>query len=92
MLTVEITEDVLLDNLDRTCTVLDKLRETGVRIAIDDFGSGYAALWYLRQCPSTKSRSTRGRSRDARDARVSRPRRASFGAGRVQLAGLSSRT
>src|SRR6201999_4255239 len=46
MLTVEITEDLLLDNLDRTRTVLDRLRDKGVRVAIDDFGSGYSALWY----------------------------------------------
>jgi diguanylate cyclase (GGDEF)-like protein len=50
-LTVEITEDLLLDNLARTRTVLDRLRENGVRIAIDDFGSGYSALWYLRDLP-----------------------------------------
>jgi diguanylate cyclase len=31
--------------------VLDRLRESGVRIAIDDFGSGYSALWYLRDLP-----------------------------------------
>lgn len=51
MLTIEITEDLLLDNLDRTRTVLNRLRENGVRIAIDDFGSGYSALWYLRDLP-----------------------------------------
>jgi EAL domain-containing protein (putative c-di-GMP-specific phosphodiesterase class I) len=50
-LTVEITEDLLLDNLDRTRTVLNRLRENGVRISIDDFGSGYSALWYLRDLP-----------------------------------------
>ena len=51
MLTVEITEDLLLDNLDRTRTVLDRLRDKGIRVAIDDFGSGYSALWYLRELP-----------------------------------------
>lgn len=50
-LTVEITEDLLLDNLDRTRTVLNRLRANGVRISIDDFGSGYSALWYLRDLP-----------------------------------------
>ncbi len=47
-LTVEITEDLLLDNMDRTRTVLDRLRAHGMRIAIDDFGSGYSALRHLR--------------------------------------------
>lgn len=48
-LTIEITEDFLLDNIDRTRSVLERLRQKGIRIAIDDFGSGYSALWYLRE-------------------------------------------
>ena len=50
-LTVEITEDMFLDNIDRTRMVLNQLRRNGVRIAIDDFGSGYSALSYLRDLP-----------------------------------------
>ena len=50
-LTVEITEDALLDDIDRTRTVLRELRERGISVAIDDFGSGYSALWYLRDLP-----------------------------------------
>jgi diguanylate cyclase len=48
MLTVEITEDLLLENTQRARNVLDRLRASGTRIALDDFGSGYSALWYLR--------------------------------------------
>ncbi|MDY6999182.1 MAG: bifunctional diguanylate cyclase/phosphodiesterase [Actinomycetota bacterium] len=51
MLTVEITEDLLLENLAKTRDVLTMLREYRIRIAIDDFGSGYSALWYLREFP-----------------------------------------
>ena len=29
--------------------MLERLRQRGIRIAIDDFGSGYSALWYLRE-------------------------------------------
>ncbi|MBB3604506.1 diguanylate cyclase (GGDEF)-like protein [Mycolicibacterium sp. BK556] len=47
-LTVEITEDLFLDNMERTKTVLNQLQEHGIRIAIDDFGSGYSALSYMR--------------------------------------------
>jgi EAL domain-containing protein (putative c-di-GMP-specific phosphodiesterase class I) len=47
-LTVEITESLFLDNLDQTHEVLECLRQNGIRIAIDDFGSGYSALSYLR--------------------------------------------
>jgi diguanylate cyclase len=47
VLTIEITEDLLLYNMDRTRIVLDSLRAQGVRVAIDDFGSGYSSLSYL---------------------------------------------
>ena len=50
-ITVEITEDMFLDNIDRTLSVLEDLRRKGIRIAIDDFGSGYSALSYLRDLP-----------------------------------------
>ena len=51
LLTVEITEDLLVDNIDRARTVLNKLRAHGIRVAIDDFGGGYSALSYLRDLP-----------------------------------------
>ena len=50
-LTVEITEDFLLGNIRRARKVLDMLRHAGIRVAIDDFGSGYSALSYLRDLP-----------------------------------------
>jgi diguanylate cyclase (GGDEF)-like protein len=50
-LTLEMTEDVLADNMDRTRTVLERLRHYGIRVAIDDFGSGYSALSYLHDLP-----------------------------------------
>lgn len=49
VLTVEITEDLLLDNRERARSVIERLRRSGVRVAIDDFGSGYSALSYLRE-------------------------------------------
>ena len=48
-LTIEITEDFLLDNIDRTRQCWKGCGKRGIRIAIDDFGSGYSALWYLRE-------------------------------------------
>ncbi len=48
---VEITEDLFLDSMDRTRLLLDELRRNGIRIAIDDFGSGYSALSYLLELP-----------------------------------------
>jgi diguanylate cyclase (GGDEF)-like protein len=50
-LLIEITEDVLLASVVRARTVLDRLRHNGVRVAIDDFGSGFATMKYLRDLP-----------------------------------------
>lgn len=48
---LEITESVLMVNLDRARTTLAQLRSTGVHLAIDDFGTGYSSLSYLAQFP-----------------------------------------
>jgi diguanylate cyclase (GGDEF)-like protein/PAS domain S-box-containing protein len=50
-LTVEITESVLMRDLDAVVGRLAALREHGIRIAIDDFGTGYSSLAYLRRLP-----------------------------------------
>lgn len=47
LLTVEITEEIRLNNLSRTRGVLKQLQDNAVRIALDDFGSGYSSLSYL---------------------------------------------
>jgi len=51
VLTAEVTEDLVLDEVDQVTDVLRRLRSTGIRTAIDDFGSGYSALSYLRDLP-----------------------------------------
>jgi EAL domain-containing protein (putative c-di-GMP-specific phosphodiesterase class I) len=48
-LEIEITENALIENMDETKAVLEMLRSLGVRIALDDFGSGYSGLYHLRQ-------------------------------------------
>ena len=50
-LAVDITEDALMANRDRASVVLDQLHQIGLRIAIDDFGSGYTSLHHLRSLP-----------------------------------------
>ena len=50
-LVVELTETALLADPDAASAVLWRLAEHGVRIAIDDFGAGYASLLYLRRFP-----------------------------------------
>jgi diguanylate cyclase (GGDEF)-like protein len=48
---VEITENLLLSDMELVVPKLRQLRRAGVRIAIDDFGTGYSSLSYLRQFP-----------------------------------------
>ena len=50
-LTLEITETVLMRKPETTALLLAELKGLGVRIAVDDFGTGYCSLAYLRQFP-----------------------------------------
>ncbi|WP_417913155.1 EAL domain-containing protein [Candidatus Electronema sp. TJ] len=47
-LEVEFTEGVLIENMDYTVDLINKLRAQGVKTAIDDFGTGYSSLSYLQ--------------------------------------------
>ena len=53
-LELEITEGVLIDDFQRAISMLRKLNSYGVRIAMDDFGSGYSSLSYLHAFPFGK--------------------------------------
>ncbi len=48
---MEITENVLISDIGRAASVLEGLRDLGVRLIIDDFGVGYASLRYLHKLP-----------------------------------------
>ncbi|MFB4316918.1 putative bifunctional diguanylate cyclase/phosphodiesterase [Actinomadura sp. 21ATH] len=50
-LTLEVREEVLVDDAGQGVERLSALRDLGVRLAIDDFGTGYASLAYLGQLP-----------------------------------------
>ena len=47
----EVTEGLLIDNLDETILRMRELVALGIRFSIDDFGTGYSSLAYLRQLP-----------------------------------------
>lgn len=52
-LEIEITEGVLIDNVEDTISKLNKIREQGVGLSLDDFGTGYSSLRYLQILPLT---------------------------------------
>jgi diguanylate cyclase (GGDEF)-like protein/PAS domain S-box-containing protein len=48
---IEITESMVMQDLDRSARILGELRDAGVSIAMDDFGTGYSSLGYLVRLP-----------------------------------------
>src|SRR6185312_6437309 len=56
-LELELTESILLGNVDSAEAGMRRLKALGVRLALDDFGTGYSSLLYLRRFPKSSSAS-----------------------------------
>jgi EAL domain-containing protein (putative c-di-GMP-specific phosphodiesterase class I) len=50
-LVLEITESVMMQDMDLSIQRLSELKELGVKLAVDDFGTGYSSLNYIRRFP-----------------------------------------
>ena len=50
-LTLEVTESLAINDMDRMKEILGNIKQLGVRIALDDFGTGYSSLNHIREIP-----------------------------------------
>lgn len=67
MLTLEITEGIVIQNVDDTVSKMQQLKKLGLSFAMDDFGTGYSSLTYLKRLPVDVLKIDQSFVRDATD-------------------------
>ncbi len=67
LLQLELTESLLIEDVDETITIIDKLKQSHISFAIDDFGTGYSSLSYLKSFPVDIIKIDRSFIRDIED-------------------------
>jgi EAL domain-containing protein (putative c-di-GMP-specific phosphodiesterase class I) len=76
MLKLEITEGIVIQNIDDTIAKMNRLKRLGVSFAMDDFGTGYSSLTYLKRLPvdvlKIDQSFVRDATHDANDAEIIR--------------------
>jgi diguanylate cyclase (GGDEF)-like protein len=67
-LDLEVTEGLLIDDIEQAVTRLNTIKEMGISISIDDFGTGYSSFAYLRQLPIDRLKIDRAFVKDIPEA------------------------
>lgn len=71
-LTLELTEDILLDSNSKAMQTIEQVHALGVRLSMDDFGTGYSSLSYLRRLPVSELKLDRSFVADLEDDNAAR--------------------
>ena len=66
-LTFEVTESAMMNNPEQSINILNALKKLGIRISIDDFGTGFSSLAYLKQLPVSQLKIDRSFVKDIED-------------------------